>query len=210
MKQKRITIRLDDWTSEQLDKVCELTGANQSIVVRAMCLQFLNKKKTNVNGIQELVNNPKNKDYHIRIDENLRNKIASIALKSNKTAQEVIRGTLYDALYSVECEEYYVQDTRERRRKAKTTSIDVMEVIGSNYEKIRSSIISEMPYNNDVFQDTIIEVSEDPAAEGIKSKGEAIAFFKRKYNMLMYRYKKERNQRKEIEYADYLQAKETI
>ncbi|MCI1681427.1 MAG: ribbon-helix-helix domain-containing protein [Bacteroides sp.] len=210
MKQKRVDTRLDEWTYEQIEKICELTGANRSSVVRTMCLQFLNNKSTKVNDIQELVKNTKNrKEILVRIPEELKKKIDQIAGAKGTTVSKLIRDILYSTIQSIEGDEYYYDNSHKKRASNKKYNTRIIKMISDNYDRIKREIIQNYVYVEDVFQDTVLYLTSDKDAMPVKTKGELISLFKRRYNMLMYKSKQEKKERREMPYADYLQAKET-
>lgn len=211
MKKEKVTIRLDDWTASEISKLCEMTGANKSLVIRTLCLQYLNNKQTNVNVIHDLVNKNKSKNdekINIRIDNTIKSKLSDIADEQNKSLSSLIRDTLYQIVQSVNYQEYYNPKTKTSKQIAKTPSKRIVKLIAANYKVLKEEIIQNYTFCDDVFQDTILLMSTDNIANDMKSKGALVAHFKSRYNMLYYRKKMQEKERKEIEYADYLQTKE--
>ena len=69
-----------------------------------------------------------------------------------------------------------------------------LKVIASNYDKLMKEIRFEKQQINtptrdinDVFQDTILLISEDPKASLLKKEGEILELFKYRYNVMRYR-----------------------
>lgn len=209
MKQNRVTIRLDDWTSDQLDSVCELIGAKRSTVIRALCLQSLIIKSNNVNDIQEIVNkDKKKKEFLLRIDDRLKNRIALLAEKNKKSMSAFIRDILYQVVRSVEQDDYYPRGAKERKASEVKINQKIIDEISNNIKVLKSAIIQDYDFDADVFQETVLLASTDKEALGVKTKGQLVAYFKRRYNMLLYRSKMEKRERRETEYADYKQTAE--
>lgn len=211
MKKEKVTIRLDDWTASEISKLCEMTGASKSLVIRTLCLQYLNIKQIDVNVIHELVNKNKNKNdekINIRIDNAIKTKLSDIADEQNKSLSSLIRDTLYQIVQSVNHQEYYNPKTKTSKQVLKTPSKRIVKLIASNYKVLKDEIIQNYIFSDDVFQDTILLISTDANATNVKSKGALVAHFKSRYNMLYYRKRMQEKERKEIEYADYLQTKE--
>lgn len=209
MKQNRVTIRLDDWTSDQLDSVCELIGAKRSTVIRALCLQSLTIKSNNVNDIQEIVNkDKKKKEFLLRIDDRLKNRIALLAEKNKKSMSAIIRDILYQVVRSVEQDDYYPRGAKERKASEVKINQKIIDEISNNIKVLKSAIIQDYDFDADVFQETVLLASTDKEALGVKTKGQLVAYFKRRYNMLLYRSKMEKRERRETEYADYKQTAE--
>lgn len=91
----------------------------------------------------------------------------------------------------------------------------VAERIGRNYERLRAfcyrdsvGYFGARSYD-DIFQDTVLYVCQDPDANGKHSDNDFIKHFLFRYRMIEYQTVQDAKQAKEIPYADYLQAKET-
>lgn len=70
----------------------------------------------------------------------------------------------------------------------------VLKVIANNYERLKDEIKVEkqsidVPTRNidDVFQDTILLIAEDPKASSFKKETEILEYFKYRYNVMRYR-----------------------
>lgn len=91
----------------------------------------------------------------------------------------------------------------------------VAESIGRNYERLhalcchgKNGYFDSRSYD-DIFQDAIVYVCQDPSAKDIHSDTDLIAHFMYRYRMIEFQTMQDAKQLKEIPYADYLQAKET-
>lgn len=204
MKQTRITIRLDRQMSEALKGLCELTGSKQSTIIRSLCLQSLTIKSNNVNDIQEFVNkNKKEKEILLRIDSGLKSGVSRLAEASNISVAEFIRRTLFAAIAAAQKVESFKESTYKKKNLLKPVNDNIVSSIAKYQSVIKANILQEMPFDEDIYQDTIVLASTDDEALKVKSKGQLIAYFKKRYNMLLYRSKMQKKERKEVEYADY-------
>lgn len=102
---------------------------------------------------------------------------------------------------------------RDRYKKSKYYP-KVVESIGRNYERLyalcchgKHGYFDSRSYD-DIFQDAIIYVCQDPAAKEILSDADLISHFVYRYRMIEFQTMQDVKQLKEIPYADYLQAKE--
>lgn len=101
---------------------------------------------------------------------------------------------------------------RDRYKKNKYYP-EVTQGIGRNYERLHA-LCCQGKYGyfdsrdyEDIFQDTIIYVSQDPAAKDKHSDSEIISHFLYRYRMIEFQTMQDAKQLKEIPYANYLQAK---
>lgn len=62
----------------------------------------------------------------------------------------------------------------------------------------------------DIFQETILFVIQDPAAAHLKTDEEIIKHFKYRFQMIRFQIIKDNQQLKEINYADHIQAQKDI
>ena len=103
-------------------------------------------------------------------------------------------------------------------RKTKIGKVDpkVMAVLADNYNHLKQlcsyrshGLFCSKSYE-DLFQDTILFVSQDNKASTLSSEQEIIDYFYYRFRMIEYQATNDHKLLKEIPYADYLQAsKET-
>ena len=98
-------------------------------------------------------------------------------------------------------------------RKGKANK-KVMSVIAHNYEKLkqlcgyRASGLYCSKSREDIFQDTVLFVSQDEKAVSLPDK-ELIQYFCYRFRMIEYQSINDNKLLKEIPYADYLQTPKT-
>lgn len=89
---------------------------------------------------------------------------------------------------------------------------DVAESIGRNYNKLRdlcfrqSQVCFDSRGYDDIFQDTVLYVIQDPRSLGCKTDDALIEHFLYRYRMIEYQTVKDAQELKRMPYADYLQA----
>jgi len=86
---------------------------------------------------------------------------------------------------------------------------EVLEVLGRNYNKLRSLCFRHSGYydargSDDIFQDTILYVAQDLNSVG-KSEKQLIEHFLYRYRMIEYQTIKDSQELKKIQYADHIQ-----
>ncbi len=87
-----------------------------------------------------------------------------------------------------------------------------MDMIARNYNRLKqlcSYRTSGLYYSKsyeDIFQDTILLVSQDEKASTLSSDKELTDYFCYRFRMIEYQAVNDNKQLKEIPYADYLQA----
>lgn len=87
-----------------------------------------------------------------------------------------------------------------------------MSVIAHNYNRLkqlcgyRSSGLYCSKSYEDIFQDTVLLVSQDEKASTLSSENELIDYFRYRFRMIEYQAINDNKQLKEMPYADYLQA----
>ncbi|WP_259324214.1 hypothetical protein [Bacteroides thetaiotaomicron] len=100
-------------------------------------------------------------------------------------------------------------------RKTKKGKVNgkVMDMIAHNYDKLKqlcgyrtSGLYCSKSYE-DIFQDTILFVSQDEKASTLSSDKELMNYFCYRFRMIEYQAINDNKQLKEIPYADYLQTK---
>lgn len=97
-----------------------------------------------------------------------------------------------------------------REIKVKKVNNDIINVIAKNYDRLKelckyhNDILLCSKTSEDLFQDTILHVSQDPKAV-IMSEEELIDYFCYRYKMIKYQAIKDKQQLKEIQYAEYIQ-----
>ncbi len=64
--------------------------------------------------------------------------------------------------------------------------------------------------NEDIFQETILFVIQDPAASALKTDEEIIKHFKYRFQMIRYQVIKDNQQLKEVDYANNIQAQKDL
>ncbi len=90
-----------------------------------------------------------------------------------------------------------------------------MSVIAHNYDKLkqlcgyRASGLYCSKSKEDIFQDTIVFVSQDEKASSLSTDKELIDYFCYRFRMIEYQAINDNKLLKEIPYADYLQAPKT-
>ena len=88
----------------------------------------------------------------------------------------------------------------------------IAEVIGRNYFRLQalcqySSLgLFESRSYEDIFQDTVLFVIQDPKASKLTSDEAIIKHFCHRFNMIRFQTIQDAKQLKEIPYADYIQA----
>lgn len=103
---------------------------------------------------------------------------------------------------------------RDRYKKTKYYP-QVTERIGRNYEHLRAlcyrngvGYFGSRSYD-DIFQDTVLYVCQDPESIDKHSDNDFIKHFLFRYNMIEFQTVQDAKQLKEIPYADYLQTQKT-
>lgn len=100
-------------------------------------------------------------------------------------------------------------------RKTRTGKADskVMEVIARNYNLLMQlcnchsqGLFCSKSYE-DLFQDTVLFVSQDEKASALSTEKELIDYFCYRFRMIKYQAVNDNKQLKEIPYADYIQAR---
>lgn len=99
-----------------------------------------------------------------------------------------------------------------KTRKGKASD-KVMVMIAHNYDHLKqlcgyraSGLYCSKSYE-DVFQDTVLLVSQDEKASTLSSEKELIDYFCYRFRMILFQAINDNKLLKEIPYADYLQAK---
>lgn len=99
-----------------------------------------------------------------------------------------------------------------KTRKGKASD-KVMVMIAHNYDRLKqlcgyraSGLYCSKSYE-DVFQDTVLLVSQDEKASTLSSEKELIDYFCYRFRMILFQAINDNKLLKEIPYADYLQAK---
>lgn len=99
-----------------------------------------------------------------------------------------------------------------KTRKGKASD-KVMAMIAHNYDRLKllcgyraSGLYCSKSYE-DVFQDTVLLVSQDEKASTLSSEKELIDYFCYRFRMILFQAINDNKLLKEIPYADYLQAK---
>lgn len=208
-KGARINIRLDSWTAKQIDRIVEMTGESKSVIARTIFLQFLTKNVNNVNDIHRSVNkSKKRKEILLRVDDAMRDRLKQRARNESKSVSRLVRDILCNSIYSVEPEGRYEDTYKERERTETPVDNRLVRFIEGSYSMLRKRIIQDSKLKEDVFHDTTILFVKDIEAKKLRSKGQLIAHFMKRYNMLIYRDTMTKRDRKEVQYADYQQAKE--
>lgn len=64
--------------------------------------------------------------------------------------------------------------------------------------------------NEDIFQETILFVIQDPAASALKTDAEIIKHFKYRFQMIRYQVIKDNQLLKEVDYANNIQAQKDL
>lgn len=97
-----------------------------------------------------------------------------------------------------------------KTRKGKASE-KVMATIAHNYDHLKqlcgyraSGLYCSKSYE-DVFQDTVLLVSQDEKASTLSSEKELIDYFCYRFRMIEFQAINDNKQLKEIPYADYLQ-----
>lgn len=102
---------------------------------------------------------------------------------------------------------------RSRMRKTRTgkANPEIMIMIAHNYEHLKQlcsyrdfGLYCSKSYE-DIFQDTVLLVSQDEKASTLSSEKELIDYFCYRFRMILYQAINDNKQLKEIPYADYLQ-----
>lgn len=89
----------------------------------------------------------------------------------------------------------------------------IAKSIGRNYHKLRSQCFRgkygcfESRDYEDIFQDTVLYVIQDPVSLECRTEDELIAHFLRRYRMIEYQTVQDSKLNKTTPYADYKQAK---
>lgn len=90
-----------------------------------------------------------------------------------------------------------------------------MVTIAHNYDTLKqlcsyraSGLYCSKSYE-DIFQDTVLLVSQDDKASSLSSDKELIDYFCYRFRMIMFQAINDNKQLKEIPYADYLQTSKT-
>nr|DAQ82023.1 MAG TPA: RNA-dependent RNA polymerase [Caudoviricetes sp.] len=102
---------------------------------------------------------------------------------------------------------------REPRRGK--VNIKVMTMIAHNYDRLRAMCVSHgqglycSKSKEDLFQDTVVFVSQDEKASSLSTDKELIDYFCYRFRMIEYQAINDNKLLKEIPYADYLQASKT-
>lgn len=146
----------------------------------------------------------------VRLDERMRLQIREIAELTQSTPSIVIRMLIRRAINEVTDDEgnYHLGlRTTMRNRLRKKQNPSILKRIGEMYDDLRYDCLGFdrdriTPEQEDVFQDTIIQV----AADNIKpdmSKADFTEYFLRRYKMVRYQTLQDNRQRKGGEYADY-------
>lgn len=91
----------------------------------------------------------------------------------------------------------------------------VLTAIARNYKELqricgyrRYGLFCSKSYE-DIFQDTILFVSQDEKASSLVTDNEIIEYFQYRFKMIEYQAIQDNKQLREIPYANYLQATET-
>lgn len=99
-----------------------------------------------------------------------------------------------------------------KTRKGKASD-KVMVMIAHNYDHLKQlcgyrayGLYCSKSYE-DVFQDTVLLVSQDEKASTLSSEKELIDYFCYRFRMILFQAINDNKLLKEIPYADYLQAK---
>lgn len=104
---------------------------------------------------------------------------------------------------------------RMRKIKKGKASDKVMRMIAHNYNWLkqlcgyRSSGLYCSKSYEDLFQDTILFISQDEKASTISSEQDLISYFCYRFRMIEYQAINDNKLLKEIPYADYLQTSKT-
>lgn len=102
-----------------------------------------------------------------------------------------------------------------RKLKKGKVDIKVMTMIARNYDYLKSMCVSHgqglycSKSKEDLFQDTIVFVSQDEKASSLSTDKELIDYFCYRFRMIEYQAINDNKLLKEIPYADYLQAPKT-
>lgn len=102
------------------------------------------------------------------------------------------------------------------RQKRNRTNEYISKVLGRLYKSLyeiccRGPAPSCGYYSNeDIFQETILFVIQDPAASALKTDEEIIKHFKYRFQMIRFQVIKDNQQLKEIDYADNIQAQKDL
>lgn len=97
-----------------------------------------------------------------------------------------------------------------REIKVKKVNDNIINVIAKNYDhlkelcKYHDDILLCPKNSEDLFQDTILYISQDAKAVNM-SEEELISYFCFRYKMIKYRAIKDKQQLKKIQYAEYIQ-----
>lgn len=98
-----------------------------------------------------------------------------------------------------------------KTRKGKAND-EVMSMIAHNYNRLKllcdyriQGLYCSKSYE-DIFQDTVLLVSQDEKAASLPTERELVDYFCYRFRMIEYQAINDNKQLKEIPYADYLQA----
>lgn len=101
-----------------------------------------------------------------------------------------------------------------RKIKAGKVNPKVIAAIARNYDRLkelcgyRSHGLFCSQSHEDIFQDTVLFVSQDKKASTLSTDKELLDYFCYRYRMIEYQIINDNKQLKEIPYADYLQTPE--
>ena len=102
-----------------------------------------------------------------------------------------------------------------RKTRTGKANNDVMTTIARNYEHLKQlccyrshGLFCSKSYE-DIFQDTVLFVSQDEHASSLSSDKDLIDYFRYRFQMIEFQAINDNKQLKEIPYADYLQAQKT-
>lgn len=90
---------------------------------------------------------------------------------------------------------------------------EVAESVGRNYHKLRalcfrqSQACFDSRGYDDIFQNTVLYVIQDPESLGCKTDGALIEHFLYRYRMIEFQTVNDAQQLKKVTYADYLQTR---
>lgn len=150
------------------------------------------------------------KIYSIRLDERTMLQVRELAELTHSSPSIVIRMLIRRSINEITDDEgnfHFGLQTTMRNRVKRELNSDILKRIGSLYEDLwheclgfdKERITNEQ---EDVFQNTIIQVASD-AIDSNMSNADFTAHFLKRFNMVRFRTVQNRKQRKEDGYADY-------
>lgn len=102
-----------------------------------------------------------------------------------------------------------------RKLKKGKVNIKVMTMIAHNYDYLKSMCVNHgqglycSKSKEDIFQDTVLFVSQDDRISSLSTDKELIDYFCYRFRMIEFQAINDNKLLKEIPYADYLQPQKT-